>query len=296
MTHIKLVHVESVERVIIDHFGQMEVKQLKNLKQLYVRYRWDLIDSTFLPSLEQLKEVHLNEREHATEMLEQRRRYGRTDLKVYLSGLLLNGLGDPEMNADFPIYNSRMFAHLAENPSRLADRIPFYWEFYYSTIESVAPEVAINVLNRLTDLDTVYVKEPVQDIERFLVFLKTFGNITTLHFQCAQPQELFDRLPEHCTVQCVTINPPADLQFLFRLKHLVYLYIYSSIEIESIRTVLEELEFVSVFRFSYKNKWARIEVDKRKRLLVSNLNHYQVNFSDPNAAIEFIVEKARSSG
>ena len=173
--YLDLVHVESVERMAINRLDRIHVKTLKNLKQLYLRYdRFDTspIDPTLLSGVEQLNEVHLNERGDAIEMLEQKRLYDRGDLKIYLYGLLLSGPEDPEISAGR--FDKGLFVHWAENQSRLADEIPFLEELYYTIIESVAPEMAINVTNRLTDLHTVYVDYPIRDIERFQDFLKNF--------------------------------------------------------------------------------------------------------------------------
>ena len=299
LIRMNLVHVESVESVTIDRFDQMEVKQLKNLKQLLVRptYGSGSMDPTLLSGLKQLNEVHLDFCDHVPAIFEQRRRYGRTDLKIYLSGLLLSGPDDPEMSDDFDHYGKGMFAHWVENQSRLADEVPFRDDLDYSTIERVAPEVAINVLNRFIDLCTVYVNEPVQDTARFLDFLKNFDKITELRFWCVQPQELFDRLPENCAVQKLSIDrPPPDHQFLSRLKHLIELYT-GPLDIESVRSILTELEFISRFAFDYNyNNYVQINIKKRPSVsFFVKVAGNRENFSDVNAVIEFIVESTRSS-
>ena len=80
-------------------------------------------------------------------------RHGRADLEIYLCG------------------SSEHVVHLAENRSRLADEIQFFYSLDYSAIERVAPEAAINDLSRFTDLNSIYLDESVQDIECFLDML-----------------------------------------------------------------------------------------------------------------------------
>ena len=289
MTRMDLIHVESVERVTIYQFGQMAVKQLKNLKQLYVTSSSSSIDPTLLSGLEQLREIHLTCRSHVPVIFEQKRRYGLADLKVYVFGLLLNGPDDREINAGFYNLDKPLFVHWAENQSRLADEIPFYKQLHYSAIERVAPEVMINVMKRLTDFDTVLVDEPIRDTERFLDFLKSF-HITKLRFWCVQPQDLFDRLPEHCAVQRLTIcSLPSDHQFLFRLKYLSYLNT-DSLDIESVRRIFDELEFFSAFLFNYRGKMVII-----RNLHYNATNNFNVSiegklksFPNLNAAIQFL--------
>ena len=78
---------------------------------------------------------------------------------------------------------------------RLANEILFGDFLGYSEIEHVDPELTVNLPNRFIDLNRIFVDRPVQDIERFLDFLKSF-NIVELYFRTDQPQELFDRLPD----------------------------------------------------------------------------------------------------
>ena len=243
---MNLVHVDSVECVITDKLAQLAVKRLKNLKQLYVKLP-SSIDPTLLSSLDQLKEISLDYRDDIPEIFEQKQRYRRTDLKVYLFGLLLNDRDGPEMSDNFSNFNRETFRYWAENVSRLTDEIPFYDTLYYDAIEHVAPELAINILKKLTDLTEVIADRPVQNIERFQGVLKSFHKIASLEFHSSQPQELFDRLPEHCAVQRLAIyhpGPEFEFEFLFRLEFLMHLTLLLEIDAELIRRIFEKLEFI----------------------------------------------------
>ena len=78
---------------------------------------------------------------------------------------------------------------------------------------------------RYTDLQGLIVDTPVRDA--FLAVLRRAGElIAVLEFACAQPQALFDPLPEHCaaTLQWLTIDHhavPGDSFFLYRLRNLM---------------------------------------------------------------------------
>ena len=231
---LDLVHGDSVEKLAAENFKWTEVMKLKNLKHLYTG-GLRVVDSTLLSSLEQLKEIHLGDRHSVGGIFEQKQRYGRADLKIFLWGCLLDGPDDPAKiyPNDWPWGVS--IAHLVENPFRLADEIPFYWCLYYANIERVAPGLEMNVVNRLIDLFTIYVNEPVQDVQRFLDFLKNLDHIAQLEFWCCQPQELFDSLPDHCAVQDLLFDDRVcDYEFLFQLKHLTSLTINYSIDTELI--------------------------------------------------------------
>lgn len=158
----------------------------------------------------------------------------------------------------------------------------------------------------LLKIDTSVKKRNVQ---RFLDLLKNSDNIVSLWFRRAQPQELFNRLSEHCAVQKLIIKRPSsdlDFQFLFRLKHLVELYLDLSslfpdnaftdpiepIDFELIRRILEELEFLFKFRLTYCDKKFEIQIghsNSKRSFVVSCAFVLMVSeCSDPNTVIKFI--------
>ena len=294
---VQIVQADSVKTLLVDWLGYTEVKKLKNLQYLYVKnFPWADsiagIDSTFLSNLQQLKEIHTNEPKDISKLFEQKQRYGRADLKIYLCGLLLNGPNDPAINAFrscCPSYLTKeSLVCLAENSSRLADQIPFYRSLDYSAIECVAPGLEVDLLERFADLNKVTVYNPVQNIQRFLDLLKNWENISKLSFTCDHPQNLYDRLPEHCAVQKLTIySPPSNLAFLFQLKHLIDLYIDWSIDSETVRRAFEVLPALFWLRFKYGQKRVSIDVYHSKEIWVS-VNNTEKTFYNLNAAIEFI--------
>ena len=295
---VEIVHGESVERLLVDGLEYTEVKNLKNLQYLYVKnFPWtdsiEGIDSTFLSSLQHLKEIHTNEPKDITKLFEQKQRYGRADLKIYLCGLLLNGPHDPAINTlrgSCPRYlTGESLACLAENPSKLADEIPFYRELDYSAIKKCVPGLEDDLLKRFTDLNEIKICWSVKDIEQFLNILKNGDNIVQLRFADVQPQDLYDRLPEHCAVQDLSIyNPPSDLAFLFRLKHLTDLYIPWPIESETVRRAFEELLHLSYFTFKHGQKSASIYYYYEDEIEVKVDGCELKTVSGLNAAIEFI--------
>ena len=297
---VEIVHGESVEKLLIERSEHTDVKKLKNLKALYIGDRpFERIDSTFLSSLQQLKEIHVENDQRVSELFEQKQRLGRADLKIYLCGLLLNGPDDPARNGlkyTFGHLNRESLVCLAKNPSRLADKIPFYRYLNYSDIEQVvSPSLEVDLLKRYIHLKKIKVNRPVQNIERFLCLLKNCENIVEWEFRGDQPQDLFDRLPEHCAVQKLVMfidRPPSDLAFLFRLKHLILLSVGCPIDSEIIRRAFEELPLLSFFFFKYDNKMVSIEIGNAKQFIAWILGKGQTIASDLNAAIEFIFENS----
>ena len=270
-----------------------EVRKLKNLKHLYTDD--NEVDSTLLSSLQQLQEIHLTDHRNVLSIFDQKQRYGRANLKIFLSGLLLNGPNDVESIDDS---DESYLRRLAANPTRLADEIPLLSKLVYSSIEAVAPELATNLLSRFIDLDGIYAEAPVQDIERFLNFLKNCDHIATLNFhRCDQPQELFDRLPEYCAVQWLDITQEnLDFRFICRLASLISFDIAGSLDAESVRKVLQEFKFFSYSEFKYLGVEVKINIDHSKspkqfQVLVAGKLDKAV--SDANAAVQFIIENAR---
>ena len=187
-------------------------------------------------------------------------------------------------------HTKETIAYLAENQSRLADEIQFYGEIHYDNVQHVSPELALNVPNRFTGFDRITVTRPVQNVQRFLNFLKNFEK--TPSFWCAQPQDLLDRLPEHCLIQRLVIDrAPSGFQFLFGLKNFTFLLMHSSIDMETVRKVLEELPFLLWFQFWFLDKKIAIQMENRKEFKIAVDGYWQV--LHPNAAIRYVLRTRR---
>lgn len=293
---LDIVHPSSVERLLIDRLEYVQVRKLKNLKYLYLRHSSDF-DST-LSTLDQLKEFHLmiDDHNYVSQMF--RERYGSADLKIFLCGLLLNGLDDPAIETLSDYLDEEtidcLVANSNSNPSRLADQIPFCTEIGYPAIEFVPRESEIDFFKRFTDLNEIRIFRPVEDIERFLDLLKHLANITKLVFYCGQQPDLFDRLPDHCAA-LQSLNfwiARLDFRFLFKLKHLTHLRVGCSIDAGLIRKIFEEQKFLLLFQFKFLSDWVTIEMEPFKQFEVSVKGKKTQGLPDLNAVIRFIVENA----
>ena len=282
---LDLVHGESVTRLETCSFDYFKVKNTDN--------RNPETRSAFLSSLKGLKEIHLDNISSVLELFEQKQLDGRSDLRVYLYGCLLSGPDDPAIDSFSNFWSEDALAYLAENPSRLTDEIPFLDSLKYSMVECVAPGSEINILKRFTHLKQMSVHERVQKVERFLQLLKNIDNIVELTFYHDQPQSLFDQLPEHCSaLQKLDINRnPSALSFLFQFKHLISVCLGST-DLQSIRKVLEEFEFLSWFRFLHKTRYFKIEIMLPKRFkIVGRKCVRDLFFDSVDSLLQGIVEK-----
>ena len=292
--HLDIVHKEPVERLLVDQLEYTVVNNLKNLQYLnYLCIKGKSIDPTLLSSLEQLKEIHLNQHSSVKNLFRQKQRYGRTELKIYLRGLLLSGPNDPAIGS--LLGDSKLLRCLAEHPSRLADEIPFKVDFLYSAIDHrlSVPGSDISLLNRFPDLSAIFINRPVQDVQLFLDFLKRFENIVELVelvFERKQPQDLFDRLPEYSAVQRLNLlfdRPPSDFGFLFRLKQLIYLELIYPFNAETVRNLFDELPYLSKFTFLCNKRLATIKAGHSNRVKVFSFDRKWRNVADLNAAIQY---------
>ena len=284
---LEFVHADSVEWLATSSLEHLPAKNLKSLKYLHCDPSSE-IDATFLSDLEQLKEVHMQEKDWISRLFDQKQRFGRADLKIFLCGCLLNGPNDPAI--DFSEYFEELFVHLAKDPSRLADEIPFWNGLADSIVNSVSLGSAINILSKFTDLNEIFIYSsiPAQDVQRFLDLLKNVPNIVTLEFSYDQPQDLFDRLPEHSNVQHLIIySPVSDFRFLSRLKHLIDFECRDQINTEVVRKAFEELPFLSRLQFKHLDKQVEIVKDLTNHWTVSIVRE-QTNVADLNAAIKLI--------
>ena len=288
---LDLVHGESVESLLIDRMSYLKVESLKNLKTIYIG-PYAEIDFPLLFSLEQLKIIHLTGYYDFGELFDLKQRHGRVDLQFYRLGYLLSGPDDPMIESYFDDIHGPSFRYLAENPSRMADPMPFWSAVSYKVIEHMDPQLQANIFSQLTDLDCLVLDWPVQDIDRFLSFLQNFSRIETLEILCDQPQALFDRLPEHSCLQKLNILVMlSDFKFLVRLKSLVDFNLSVPIDIEFIRMVLEELPFLEHFVFKYPKALFQIgipiETPKRFEVYFDGRKK-MINTRDLNTVIQFI--------
>ena len=296
---VVIVHGDSVERVISEFWDCVGAAKLKNLKYLHYGHQpsWYLLsrESPYMPSLENLQEFHLDSRQDVREFFEQRRLHDRPDLKIFIYGLPLIGpYDDPVMSHPMTYHYSQYFGYMLRNASRLADEIPFCkslnWNenaYSYAYAESTA-ELALSIANKFTNLNAVVVHHPVRDIERFLDFLKQFEHLEDLWIFCNQPQELFDRLPEHVDLQGLIIQArPSDFRFLFGLKNLIRLHVACEIDAEFIRRALKEFKFLTQFKSSFNHKEIIVEIDRSKRIRVC-IGYGCEYVSDLDAAIQLI--------
>ena len=290
---LDIVDGQSVERLITDDHKAIPMTKLTNLKYLYGVFHSE-IESTPLSSLEQLKELHLSDHEKVTDYFEQAKRYRRTDLKIFYFGLHLTGPNDPARHpfSSFYFLKSTALRSLVENPSRQAGEMPLYRFAVYAAIEHAAPHLQATLLSRLPDLTSVSVLSSLQDVERFLNFLKKFKQIVELRFSEEQPQSLFDRLPDYCAVQSLSVkNSPPESDFLFRCQNLIELTLNWSIGVEFIKRVFDELKFIQFFRFKYANKDVTLQVDQNGFLIW--LKDDETIAPDLNTAVQFLMDNTK---
>ena len=110
---LDIVHSESVE-TFIGNLQSIPLYKLKNLKYLYSEADFE-IQPGLLSDLKQLKEIHLNHLDSVSEFFDQKQEYGPADLKIYLHGLLLEGLDDSAIDSDD--FEDEFLVHLAKHPT-----------------------------------------------------------------------------------------------------------------------------------------------------------------------------------
>lgn len=164
----------------------------------------------------QLKEIHITDIPSGRQVLHRKRQFKQhSNLKVFMYGFRIDDVAEGFYKTS-PFFHENLLRRYAQDPLRLAHAIPVFSFQSYSDIERWIPfEWHQEIFQRFTDLDTVYVNEPVQDAQRFLDFVKNM-NISKFEFHCDQPPNLFDRLPEYCNVESLVMR---DV-FSFSIEHL----------------------------------------------------------------------------
>lgn len=257
---LEIVHVETVEEAVIYDAHILDVKKLKNLKCLYLYCRCCLgIGSRFLQNLPQLEEIHLHRDNFSIEIFTQKQAQRRDQLKIYHCGFLLNDLAEMNQfpNCDPHSHSKEKFDRYLQNYSRLADQIRDFWFLWYSKIEATVLTAPIDFWKKFVDLHEIKVDAPIENTQQFLQFLKSLGGrLTSLKFFSSQPPALFERLPDYCSVQILSIahndNDSLDLGFLLRLEDLISFSFCDQIEADFLRKVFNALKFI--LKFSFMNR------------------------------------------
>lgn len=253
---VTIVDGQSVQRLIIDCWENIDIKTLKTLQILYASLL-STIGPNFLFDLPKLKEIHTINSSNVLELFEQRRKLGRTDLLIYLCALRLNGANDPRIATYQESFASHIYLNdLVANLDRLADEVPFSCKLYYTNTRNAGPKsdlIKFNFLRRFTGPVEIVVLDLVQNTQQFLEVLKNCGYAIDLWFGGVQSQTLFEQISQHCVANVRNLTlfypPSLRLDFLYRLKHVTRIYLNWQIEIETIRKAFEELPVLSSIRF-----------------------------------------------
>ena len=286
---LKFVHAESIEKLITRFVrNTTNLINLKNLKHLHCALK--RIDPNFLADMPQLKQINVvfsQDERIFLELLEQKNKFGRADLKIAHNGFLID-----------PANPSSYWKGWYLDKPQLIDEVPYFVWIAYKRFESWDNHLAVRIFRRLTDLSGIYVYEKVQDVERLLNFLRDF-DILGLEFDYdVQPQNLFDRLPDYCAVRRLVLEYPIpDLSFLLRLRHLISLKVSWEVELELIRRVFNELQFISSFEFKFpENSFIKRLSDKSFKLGITNSDSSR-NFPtvpDIDAAIHCLYSRRKN--
>lgn len=292
LLRVGLAQPESVEKLIIDDFGRMDVKELKYLAYLYCP-DYPETDSTMLSTLEHLKEIHLQSEKRVAHFFEPKQACNRVDFKIYLRGLRLDAPNDPAIiKLTKRLKKTEIPGYLVANQSRLAEIIPIMRVVFYSGIERLDSRAQTDLLKRYTDLNRIWLDKRVQDVGRLFDLLDNCGVSELWTFY--QPQNLFDQLPDRRTLQSLQIQRKvSNLAFLARLTQLNELNISGDcpIDIETIRTVLLELQFLQAFTCYHAGKLVAVLIDQHpKKFNVSVWSQAKVAF-DVDAVLQFILAK-----
>lgn len=278
-SHFRLIvdHAESVERVVTKNDQNLEVKRFGNLEVFHCE-RLLAIDAAFLSELRRLKAIHFVGHQTTLRALhDQRQRHNRTDLKIFYHGLCLDTADDYAGLPNYLTLSEALVERMIANPSRLSDELSFYeWIYYYSNIERAIPRVPTGFWRKFTALKSIDVRE-VENINRFLDFLKCFDSIVALSFRHQQPQALFDQLPGYCSsLQVLNLESDPDLRFVFDLKHLFSLTVTNQIDGEFIREVFGRLEWMQSFSFYLKGRRFSVSLNEQKQFCVFNCVRNQI--------------------
>lgn len=275
---LEIVHVESVERVVTYSMRHLDVKKFKNLK--YIAWS-DFRSASCLSNLKQLQEIHLTGGSvHEVFKLKRQYKKNKCDLKIYFCGLQLdysNDLRRLPVNDNGDYFPPKEYIdYYVENSARLADefRVGYQSRLDFSKFENTVSRTPVDFWKRFANLNEIIVSKPIcpRSIREFLQFLENLENVAALRFESRQPQDLYDRLPGHCSIQnlWISVAKNLNLEFLFGLKHLTYISLGHRVSTDFILRVFKEFEFILTLNFLNRvGSTVDVQLDESKRFAVS---------------------------
>lgn len=266
---LRLIKPEKIERLELDFFdnGCLESGKFLNLKYLHTNDMSN-ITPALLQDLDQLREIHLIFPFAALqELLDQKRAYNRTNLKIFYHGLCLQPNEYRESSRWFNETVAELMIDARHQPN-LAQTLP-YQTLSFSSIERVFTSVPDALWKRFTSLRKILVPENPQNMQQFREFLVKFDNILELEFHIDGPrcQRLLDQLVDYCpSVQALRIHSDAGLNFDFvlqfkRLTLLSIVYSNGLFEEKLILAIFRELRSLRKLHLNGCN--CRLEINTR---------------------------------
>ena len=283
---LNIIHVESVQHVVAYSMRHLDVSKFENLQDI----SWsDYRSAECLWDLKKLKEIHLTGGS-LKEVFDLQEKYWEEHhlyLMVYFCGLQvdyhyrdMDRLTCKDSGDYFPsnswISHVYRCVHSDKDPQKLADefRVRYQSPMDYSKIEETVPMMPVDFWKRFANLNEIVVSEPIElkKVGRFLQFLENLESVTSLRFESRQPQDLYDRLPEHCAIQGLQISVARNLNsgFLCRLKHLINASVVYRVSGDIILRVFKELQFIRSFTFINRvGSSVEICLDESRRFVIS---------------------------
>ena len=241
---LKFVHPSSVEYLESEYLAN-KFTIFKNLKILIIYQNWfGLRLDDFLLQLPLLEEVHTNSRSLSDELVEQKKRFKRDELRVFCDGVncdLLQHINRSDYEGrecrrcrsiycPFSIINERsLISRFSEDASNLSTILPFENDFFYRHLEAylddgrmlVDRSLLSGLMEKFINLTHIYVYD-LCDARNLSVILDSCRTISMLMFEkCSIGQHWFDRLPERCPrLGCLRLyrSHVYDFRFLFRFN------------------------------------------------------------------------------
>ena len=267
-------HPESIKHFEILTY-QDYIRTFSNLEYLYVReIEW--LENDFLLKLPLLKEIHLSVGDQAFgQLLKQKQKLGRKQLKIYYLGSELTDLPDElDENHSVAINEYTIGFYETTNLEQFADVLPFIRKLNYSALEYAnLNDGALRCLvKKLVNLNNVVVNQKVKNANLFIDAFTGCNAIEMLDigsfcFKQGFYDTMIYRLFPTLSFFVIRNHPNLNYDFLLKFSNLEHVYISHESSDELIRKLFNRYSSLSFhftrhnYRISIQNSFDELELE-----------------------------------
>ena len=292
--NIKLLYPQRIKHAEFQEKRKL-LKKFVNLEFLYCKH-FESIEDNFLANYPKLQQIHFDGNDQVFAKIKQQKdRLHKNELKIYFLGVQYNEL--PQYSSAFnhsDLYEKNVKLIAKNYPkNKIASILPFVENINYNIYEDNFKQLPKDLLRRFVNLEQVKVTNKLADQLKFIQFLRTCSNFSSLMLiNSTLNLDFYAKLIE-CSPSLTGLTikddniEELDFQFLFKFNYLIKLVTNKQLSIEFVRELFSKLKHFEQIWFQHLDDKIRI-VTSEKRMLRLFVNEKETQFQTKDEMFNFM--------